>query len=199
MKLSRQNILLIILGSGIAGCASSNRMPAGMVKPEIIPAADSQEIGAMVRQYQGILSTGEVKPEERISEKTYLDFVVLYLPSNRDFDAGEGLEGYVLQITPLGTNQKPRPFPGELTIYLQAIPCTNASGQCPYLLAWRISPEQIRQAWRKTRLLDGYILPLHWGERAQPEGNYRFQIVMESGTEPQRQYAYRELTISDNR
>lgn len=190
---------MVLLLSSVIGCTSSKRTVTNRPKPESIFALNSSEIGLWSGRYQEILSSRAVDLPHRMPENQILDFTVLYLLSSREFDSSEGPDGYLIQIIPIGPNEKPKPFPTDVTIFLQALPCRNDSGSCPYLRVWRISSEKLGETWRRTRLLDGYVLPLHWGESGLPEGDYRFQIVLESTLGKQTYYSYRELTISDKR
>ena len=128
--------------------------------------------------------------------------MMFYMDTGRDFRPPVGLDGYLVQIVPLDKKNHPfRISRAIVTIGLYSnepnapIPPENA----PPLRLWQVISPQLDRYWTTATLLNGYSLPLAWGETPLPPGQYYINVQVSYQTGGEWRNHAGQLTFIDTR
>jgi len=180
-------LALLSIGCGQQGQGEVPRRLADPVRPSLETDWESM-IGSTA-------NTGGEQNTGTATEQIANELALLYVNSGRDFHEPKGLDGFVLQVTPLNQKYETVRDKAEVTIALYPGGPTGATEKP--MRVWHIPGGELDQYWNHTKLLDGFVFRLEWGERPLPRGDYKFVVCFDYQQAKAKQVLCRKIDFQD--
>jgi len=186
------------MGAGVAllsmscGQQGQGRVPRRLADP-VRPSVEA-DWGTLMGP---TVNAGDEQNTGAATERTANELALLYVNSGRDFHEAKGLDGFVLQVTPLNQKYETVRNKAEVTILLYPVGSTEATEKP--LRVWQIPGGELEKYWSRTKLLDGFVFRLGWGERPLPRGDYKFVVCFNYQQAKAKQVLCREINFQDYR
>jgi hypothetical protein len=125
------------------------------------------------------------------------EMILTYVTEGNDFREPAEPNGYLLRVIPLNKNYRPAPVTAQIHIGLFRNPLPQDPQERPRPIRyWFLNAEQLTQYWRKDAVLDGYLLPLDWGDAPPAQGSYLFLAVINDPAKPE-QAVCQQISFQD--
>ena len=167
-------VVMLAAGVGcLCGCGGAGQAErvglAAALGPMSARDGAALELGAVRAEWpkQSIDGNGQAEAAEGAGQGDgVVELVLSYVSSGRDFQAPAGPDGYVLRVLAFDKEFRPVQVAGDVSIGL-----FEQGGVRP-VRVWYAGVRRLGEYWLPTRLLDGYVFRLGWGESAPVVGNY---------------------------
>jgi len=178
---------LVLLG--LSGCQSQNRPDHRTVRLEpIAPMPLSNQLSETQPAFPSLTgscseATLNQKPDSPITE-----LLLVYNNTGRDFQAPDGMDGYLLRVIPINRKYQLTRIEGSLSVFLydDLSQAENNKDLLP-IRFWQIPSVDLDHYWLETSLLDGYTLPLAW-DSPPPAGTGRYIFLVQFRYEIQQEH-----------
>ena len=119
------------------------------------------------------------------------ELVLIYVSSGRDFEAPAGPDGYVLRMLAFDQESRSVKVAGDVSIGL------FEQGRVRPMRVWYVGVGRLGGYWLPTRLLDGYVFRLGWGESVPVVGNYVLFVRLRYRDGDSTKTVCREISFQD--
>ncbi|MBI9017876.1 MAG: hypothetical protein JEZ07_11520 [Phycisphaerae bacterium] len=180
------SVCLFILTSGCVRDGQKSSLNKQWAEPIEVTSRDDGLGYSQYRQYSD--NSGKVA-----------DIALRYVSGGRDYNFDGKADGYAVIATPILKNFDVTEIQGKAIVRLYRIVNNNNKEEVieKALLRWDVHPGYLPINWRKTNMLDGYVLRLSWGENAMATGRYLLLIEFEYKDKDVVRNIFREIRFDD--